>query len=158
MNTQTTFYRWKFIFRCPYKAFVSRISLWNTLYKQIFLGKMYNLFNFLDFLPPLLNKTLLPIRTLLNITHFNQLLLLYYVWKSWSLTKLFKGGAILFYEIKCPWFLLNYVQKCTKSHSSWTSTILKKTISFLCIADINICGYCKKTCWKNKFSLVGSAP
>ena len=32
MNTQTTFYRWKFIFRCPYKAFVSRISLWNTLY------------------------------------------------------------------------------------------------------------------------------
>ena len=26
------FYGWKFNFRCPSKAFVSRISLWNTLY------------------------------------------------------------------------------------------------------------------------------
>ena len=31
------FYKWKFNFRCPSKAFVSRISLWNTLYVDRFL-------------------------------------------------------------------------------------------------------------------------
>ena len=40
------FYRWKFIFRCPYKAFVSRISLWNTLYifaiKTLEINKQHN--------------------------------------------------------------------------------------------------------------------
>ena len=29
------FYGWKFNFRCPSKAFVSRISLWNTLYINV---------------------------------------------------------------------------------------------------------------------------
>ena len=49
MNTQTTFYRWKFIFRCPYKAFVSRISLWNTLYVVPVKSKVKILQNFVAF-------------------------------------------------------------------------------------------------------------